>query len=121
MNLQLDDRESASADLCFVLRCNSSIFDSRVHKNALQRLISIQNEFSPPRVYWRESEVCLRYIGLKILQVVCSGGAIGQSSTKWDESPEPTPAASDQKLKAALPNDILNELKEVETSKCQIM
>ena len=51
VNLQFDDRESALEDLCLVLHCNSCIFDSRVHKNAFQRLISIQNEFSSSRVY----------------------------------------------------------------------
>lgn len=67
VNLRLDDRESASNDLCLVLRCNSCIYDSRVHKSALQRLISIQNEFSLPRVYWSDGEVCLRDIWLKLL------------------------------------------------------
>jgi hypothetical protein len=52
VNLQLNDRLSASMDLYSLLRCEHSLFDSRVHEVAVQRLGEIQNARSSMTVNW---------------------------------------------------------------------
>ena len=75
MNLQLNDQSSASIDLYSLLRCEHSLFDSRLHEVAVQRLSEIQNARTSVMVNWDklfeneclvENEVSLSQLSAKI-------------------------------------------------------
>ena len=52
MSLQLNDQFSASSDLYLLLRCEHSLFDSRVHEIAVQRLSAIQQARTAATINW---------------------------------------------------------------------
>ena len=52
MNLQLNDQTSASTDLYSLLCCEHSLFNSRVHEVAVQRLSEIQNTRTSMIINW---------------------------------------------------------------------